>query len=427
MKKSSILSELRNFLLLWGSQTVSALGTAMTEYALVVWVYSKQGTASSVTLLTLCIFLPTILFRFAGGALADRWDKKRIMLIADVFAACGTLTILVLHALDALEIWHLYLINTLLSFMNAIQSPASFVATSLVVPQKHYARVSGLQSFSGAAISILAPAFGSALLVFGGLKIVLLCDILTFAAAVFTLMVFIKIPNAPHAEENRREPFLKTCLDGFRWLHSHAAVLQITLFMTFINFLAKLGSDGMLSPFVLARTGGDQQVLGIVQSSVAVGLLAGSLFVTLAKPAKKQTNVIFIACALCFSGNIVLSLTRQPWLWCIGNVVSYLNAAVMGANLTTYLRQQVPLEMQGRVFSAKDTLQNGAIPLGLFLGGILADHVFEPIMSAGTPLQNLLAPLFGIGSGAGIAALFFLIGVIGIAVSLAHLTKSIYR
>ena len=120
MKVFTTIKELRKYLLLWGSQTVSALGTAMTEYALVIWVYEKEGTASSVTLLTICIFLPTILFRFVGGALADRWDRKRIMLIADLFAACGTAAVFALHALSALRVWNLCLINALLSFMNAV-------------------------------------------------------------------------------------------------------------------------------------------------------------------------------------------------------------------------------------------------------------------------------------------------------------------
>ena len=89
MKQSHTIKSLRSFLLLWGSQTVSELGTAMTDYAIVIWVYGQQGTASSVTLLTLCAFMPTILFRFIGGTLADRWNKKHIMLLSDLAAACG--------------------------------------------------------------------------------------------------------------------------------------------------------------------------------------------------------------------------------------------------------------------------------------------------------------------------------------------------
>lgn len=83
----SSIKELRTFLLLWVSQTVSQLGTAMTDYAVVIWVYGEKGTASSVTLLTLCIFLPTIFFRFIAGGFVDRWNKKRVMLVADFVAA----------------------------------------------------------------------------------------------------------------------------------------------------------------------------------------------------------------------------------------------------------------------------------------------------------------------------------------------------
>ena len=111
MKKQS-LKQLHSFLLLWGSQTVSQLGTAMTDYAVIIWVYSQKGTASSVALLTVCTFLPTIFFRFVAGSMVDRQNKKRIMLIADLLAACGTLAVFTLHSTDVLRIWHLYIIKT---------------------------------------------------------------------------------------------------------------------------------------------------------------------------------------------------------------------------------------------------------------------------------------------------------------------------
>ncbi|MDE7276413.1 MAG: MFS transporter, partial [Lachnospiraceae bacterium] len=156
MKNLFSIKELRSFLLLWSSQTVSELGTAMTSYALIIWIYGQKGTASSITLVTICSFLPTIFFRFIAGTLADCWNKKRIMLLTDLAAACGTIIVLVLYSFSALRIWHLYVINVLLSFANAFQNPASFVATSLLVPEKHYTRVSGLHSFSGSVVSILA-------------------------------------------------------------------------------------------------------------------------------------------------------------------------------------------------------------------------------------------------------------------------------
>ena len=427
MKVFSIIKELRSFLLLWGSQTVSALGTAMTEYALVIWVYEKAGTASSVTLLTICIFLPTILFRFVGGALADRWDKKRIMLIADLFAACGTAAVFVLHAFSALQVWSLYLINTLLSFMNAVQEPASFVATSLLVPKEHYARSSGLQSFSRAAIGILAPALGALLLSFGGLGAVLICDLGSFFIAFVVLLFFIRIPKTEKTHADAETPFLRSCTEGFRWLQGHREVLFLSLFMMLVNLLAKLGDDGMIAPFVLARTGNDVRALGAVQSCTAIGVLIGSLLVTGMKPVKNKPRLVFLTCALVFTGNVVLSLAFRPWIWCAAVLYSYMAAAVMGANLTAYVRERVPIEVQGRVFSARDTLQNGAIPLGLFLGGVLADRVFEPFMAAESPVQRVLAPVFGTGKGAGIAVIFCIVGVLGVALSLACLMRPLFR
>jgi MFS family permease len=188
MNKSSMFSGLRDFLILWSSQSVSRLGTAMTSFALIVWVYTQKGTASSITLLSICSLAPSILFSFIAGTLADRWDKKRIILLSDMMAAIGTATALVLFLTNNLQIWRLYIINFLLSFMNAFQGPASYVATTLLVPREHYVRVSGLQSFSGSVVTILAPALGSAILAFGGLKTVLIIDLAAFAIA-FTILL----------------------------------------------------------------------------------------------------------------------------------------------------------------------------------------------------------------------------------------------
>lgn len=427
MNKKSIFKGLRSFLILWSSQTVSSLGTAMTNFALIIWVYGQKENASSVTLLTICSFLPTILFRFIAGTIADNWDKKRIMLIADFVAACGTLTVFILYAFSALQIWHLYVINILLSFMNAFQSPASYVATSLLVPKEQYTRVSGLQSFSGSVVSILAPALGSVLLTFGGLPLVLIIDLTSFAVAFFTLLLFIKIPVIEQKTVECKESFVKKCMTGIYFLRDNPALLHIVLFLNIINFLAKMGNDGMMSPFVLGRTDNNQSALGMVQTAVALGILIGSLIITLTKPVKNKTKVIFIACAITFLGNVFQSLTDTPLAWSIAAFVSYLSAVIMNANLTTVMRTHVPIEMQGRVFSAKDTLQNCTIPLGLFLGGILADYVFDPFMAIDSSGQRILQMFFGSGSGAGIAVMFFCVGILGFVISLTRLGKPIYK
>lgn len=368
MKKKNVFFELRDFLILWGSQAVSTLGTAMTNFALIVWVYGQKGTASSITLLSVFSFLPSILFCFVAGTVADRWDKKRIMLAADLAAALGTTTVLVLYLASALQIWHLYVINFLLSFMNAFQNPASYVATSLLVPKEHYVRVSGLQAFSGSIVTILAPALGSSVLAFGGLETVLIIDLATFLVAFLTLLFLIKIPKIENKREAVKESFLQSCMAGVNFLRKHAALLRIILFFAFINFIAKMGGYGMLPALVLGRTGNDQVVLGIVEAAVGIGTLVGSVFVTLMKPAKDRVKVIFFACGISFLlGDVGQSISHTLPLWVAAAFASNVPMAFLNANLTAVMRTNVPIEMQGRVFSARDTFSSARFRLACFL------------------------------------------------------------
>lgn len=429
MKKSYIFTDLRRFLILWGSQAVSSLGTAMTSYALIIWVYGQKGTASSITLLSVFSMIPSILFAFAAGTLADRWNKKLIMLVSDSLAALGTVTVLVLYGAGRLTIGYLYVVNFVLSFMNAFQGPASYVATTLLVPKKHYVGVSGLQALSGSVVTILAPALGSALLAFGGLKAVLVFDLGAFALAFIILLFFVKIPSIEGAKAKGKESFVKSAMAGVNFLKNHRPLLQIILFFAFINFISKMGGGyGMMAPLVLARTGNNQISLGMVEAAVGLGTLLGSIIVTLIKPAKSRVRVIFIACGLSFLlGDVGQSLTHTLPLWVVSAFVSNVPMAFLNANLTALMRTKVPLSMQGRVFSARDTIQYSTIPLGLFLGGVLADYVFEPLMMGASPLQRLMAPLVGTSKGAGIALMFLIVGLVGFTVSFIALKNSLYQ
>ena len=423
MNKLSTFKELKSFLLLWLSQTVSELGTAMTDYALIIWAYQKTGMASSVTMLTFCMFLPTILFRFVAGTFVDRRNKKRIMLAADLIAACGSMLVLGLYTGSLLEIWHLYLINIILSFMNSFQESAFFVAISLIVPKKHYTRIGGLQGISGSIVSILAPALGSVLLFAGGMELVLICDLASFVFAFLVLMFLVKIPEIKH-ENTEEEPFLKSCKDGIMFLRENKVLLHLTLFIAVVNLLAKLGNDGLLAPFVLGRSGNDQRILGIVQAATSAGVFAGSIVMTLLKPVKKKTRLISVCCTFIFIAEVIMSLSAHPAVWSISNFAGYIAAVIMGANLDAVLREKVPVHMQGRVFSAHDTIKNISNPLGLLMSGYLADYVFEPFMRTKSPLQNALSRIFGSESGSGIAVMFFIVGIIGMLISITRLRKN---
>lgn len=333
-----------------------------------------------------------------------------------------------LYLTSALQIWHLYIINFLLSFMNAFQAPASYVATSLLAPKEHYVRISGLQALSGSIVTILAPALGSALLAFGGLRLVLFVDLITFAIAFSVLLFFIKIPRIEQKVEEPKESFVKCCLTGINFLRDHAALLRIILFFAFINLIAKMGSYGMLPALVLSRTGNNQITLGIVETAVGIGMLVGSIAVTMMKPAQSKVQTIFMACGISFLlGDVGQSLTHALPLWVAAAFLSNVPMAFLNANLTAVMRTNVPLEMQGRVFSARDTIQYSTIPVGLFLGGVLADYIFEPFMLSTSPAQHFLSLVFGTGKGSGIAIIFFIVGIIGTITSFLCLKNPSYK
>lgn len=420
--------ELQPFLTLWGSQSVSSLGSAMTKYALIIWAYQQLGTASSITMLSVCSFLPSILFCFIAGALTDRWDKKKVMLISDTVAAIGTLIICILYGTASLRIWHLYVINFLLSFMDAFQRPAAYVAESLIIPKKHYVRASGLQGFSNSLVMILSPALATAVLSFLGMQAVFIIDLVSFAVAFFTLLLLIEIPAIRVNAEEKKESIKESISAGLNFLRQHAALFRIILFFSFINLLASLAGNAIMPAMILARTGNDKVILGMVSSAIGIGTLVGSILVTLAKPAKSRTKVIFSTCAVSFLlCDILWGLGRTPFLWVFAAFTGNLPLPFLTANLTTIMRTKVPLEMQGRVFSTRDTFQFITIPIGLFLGGVLADHVFEPFMLTRSPVQQLLSHLVGAEKGSGMALIFLITGIVGFTASLIGLWDKRYR
>ena len=185
---------LRDFYLLWVTQSMSQLGSTMTGFALTLWLYEKTGSALSTAMLTICTYLPYVLMSIFAGAITDRFDKKKTMLACDTFAAACTVLVLVLYKTDLLCVWHLYAINGVSGLMNTVQQPASEVAYTLVVRKEQYQRISGLQSLSRSLISIGSPLMAAAVYGAAGLGAVIILDLVSFSVAFMTLACAIQIP-----------------------------------------------------------------------------------------------------------------------------------------------------------------------------------------------------------------------------------------
>lgn len=402
--------DIKKFLLLWITQSLSTLGSSMTNFALVIWSFETEGSAFTTALLSVSSYAPYVLISIFAGALSEKWNKKKIMLVGDAFAALCTACGLSLMKTNHLEIWHLYIINALNGLMNTFQQPAADVAVSLLTPEKYYQRVGGLKAFSYSVNSFLAPVFAAALMSTAGMEFVIVFDLLTFTIAFLTLAFFIKIPNK-NVDEEIKESILKSAGDGIRFLRNNRGILDLILFLAAINFTASVFNAAL--PALLLNVGGEK-AYGYVNGVSGIAMLVGSIIVTAMPEPKSRIKVICNSLLLAMSTeNFILALGKGIPVWCAGAAVAWIGIPVMNANMDVVLRRNIPLQMQGRVYSARNTLQFFTIPLGYIIGGILVDRVFEPFMT-GMPDNSVLALIFGSGKGSGAAFLLLFLGIIGV-------------
>lgn len=405
------LKELRTFIILWLTQALSSLGSSMTGFALVIWLYNDSGSALTTALLTVCSYAPYVIVSIFAGAISDKWNKKAVMLICDSFAALTTICILVLFKTNSLEVWHLYILNALNGLMNSVQSPASDVATTLLTPEKHYQKTSAMRYFSTSLVSILTPVLAAAIVSFAGLDAVIAFDLATFAVAFTVLLFFIKIPEVPQ-NESSKETLLQSAKGGISYLGRNKGILCMILFLSAINFIASI-YNAALPALILSKS--DEAALGAVSSSVGIATLVGSVIATVFPKPKSRSKTICACLIVSMSTeNFLLAFGNNTIAWCIGAVLGWLFIPLMSANYDVIFRSTVPKEMLGRVYSVRNTLQFFSIPVGYFLGGFLVDKVFEPFM-AGTE-NTLLLNIFGTEKGSGAALLFFVIGIAGVIV-----------
>lgn len=411
------IKELKTFLILWSTQSLSQLGSAMTGFALTLWLYEKTGSALQTALLAVCSYAPYVVMSIFAGALSDRWDKKKVMLVCDTLAACCSVAVLILLKADLLLPVHMYILNALTGLMNTVQQPAGDVAMTMITPKKYYQKTSGLRSFSSSLVTILNPVFATALYAFAGMDIVIYVDLATFTIAFFALLFGVKLSMPEQKEEAGQESFLETVKAGLVCLKENELVLVLILFLAGVNFVAS-AFDAVLPALILPRENGGETVLGIVTSCAGIAMLFGSLIVTALPAPKNRVRVIYLTMLFSLgTENFLLAFTKLPVLWCMGQIIGWLLVPVMSANLDVILRTTIPVDMQGRVYSCRNTLQFFTIPIGLSLGGFMVDHFCEPVMAA-APEQGMLVRLFGTGKGSGAAMMMFILGVLGVVICL---------
>ena len=207
--------------------------------------------------------------------------------------------------------------------------------------------------------------------------------------------------------------------EGFRFLHGRKGLLYIMLTMALLNFFSRLTYENILSPMILARSGGNERTLGLVNAVLGAGGILGGILVSCRRWRISPRMEIYGAAALSFLfGDLLMGLGRNGFCWSAAAVAASLPIPFITAGQRVLLYETVPVRLQGSVFGVRNALQFGTIPVGILLGGFLADYVFEPFMRSGMPAAGWLEELVGSGAGSGMAVMFLCTGTLGFLASL---------
>jgi MFS family permease len=407
----------RTFLVIWLGQFVSRVGTAMTRFALLIWAYEQTGAVTTVALLGFFGFLPYVLLSPIAGVWVDRLDRRKVMLLADLGSGLITAALLGLYFTGGLAIWHLYAAEMLTATLDAFQGPAFSAASTVLLPKELYGRASGLRSMADDGARILAPFLAGIVMAWVGLSAVLFVDVATFAVAVLTLVV-IRVPDI-RGQQSEAPHFWREMGVGFDYIRQRSGLLGLTLHFTVVNFFAALTYFGVLPAMILARTGGDEVALGLVQGALGAAGLVGGLIMTAWGGPRRKIHGVLLGTALSFLlGDFLFAVGRGVVVWVVAAAAASVFIPILFGSRNAIWQAKVPPAVQGRVFATDSMLRLSLNPAGYLLAGVLADRMFEPAMAAGGGLAAVFGPLVGTGPGAGMALMFVGTATMGSLMSL---------
>lgn len=416
----------RTFLLIWFGQLISLTGSGLTGFALGVWVYQSTRSVTQFALISLFTRLPGIAFSPIAGALVDRWDRRRAMILSDAGAGLCTLSIALLLLAGRLEVWHIYIAMAISSTFSAFQWPAYSAATTLLVPKEHLGRASGMVQISEAVAQIGSPVLAGVLMGVIRLQGVILIDFATFLFAVCTLLLA-RVPRPETTTEGKAEQgsLLREAAYGWTYIRARPGLFGLLLFFAASNFATGIVQVSF-TPLVLSFT--TAAVLGRLLSIGGLGFLAGS--VTMSVWGGPRRRVFGILGSNLLMGAVLFAAGFPPRVWILGAAafLFFFSLPITNGCSQAIWQSKTALDVQGRVFAVRRMIAWASLPLAYLVAGLLADQVSEPLLAEGGLLASSVGQIIGVGVGRGIALLFIILGfMILLATLVAYLHPRIRR
>jgi MFS transporter, DHA3 family, macrolide efflux protein len=409
------------FTRIWLGGTVSVFGTALSGFALGVWVFQRTGSATEFSLIAFFNLLPGLLLSPLVGAVVDRIDRRAILIAGDVAASLVSLALLALLGAGRLELWEIYALVGVTSISNAFQMVAFEASISGLVEPRHYARAHGMMQFGQAGSQILAPPLAAALIGIIGLRGVIFIDLLTFLFGIAMLCtVSLPAPRRDAPAGGRTTGLLRESWQGWHYIRARPGLVGLVVYLAALNLLLRLGTV-LLTPLVLAFASPTR--LGVVVSVGSLGTLLGGLLITAWGGPKRRVLGILALTPLMGLGFVLAGLRPSvPWIAAGVCLFSLVVPVVNGSYLALW-QSKVARELQGRVFAMRRMVVQITAPLAYLIAGPLVDDLFDPWLAEGGPLAPIFGTLLGAGKGRGIGLLFLVIGGLFLAVTAASLAQ----
>ena len=399
---------MRAFILLWISQFVSGVGTGLGSFALGVWIYRQNASATQYAMMPFVATCTALLIGPLAGVLADRWDRRRLILFGDTGAAVMTGLMALALFTGQMRLWHVYIIIFFMIGFSTLQGPAMAASVSMLVPRRQLARMGGLHQASAIAIGLVCPPLSGALVPLIGYHGVILIDVATFFFA-FLVLVIIRLPRpVADREQRERRSILGDLLFGWRYLQERPGLLHLLTLFVATSFCFGI-VQVLLTPLILSF--GSATELGTVQAATAAGGLLGSLALGLWGGPRRR--VLGILLFMLIQAPILLLGGLQPSVALIAVatfVFSGLSPFIGGLSQAIW-QSKVAHAVQGRVLAIRGAIGGAAAPLAFLLAGPLADRVFEPLMAPGGALAGSVGQIIGVGRGRGVGLLFMTLGL----------------
>jgi len=369
---------LKAFLIIWGGQVVSLLGSSLVGFALVWYLTEQTGSAVVLALATGISILPQIVISPFAGALVDRWNRRIIMITADSVSALATLVVAALYAFDAIQVWHIYVLMLIRSIGAAFHWPAMQATTPLMVPEKHLARVSGLNQSLWGLAGIIAPPVGALLLEILPMEGIVGIEVVTALFAIVPLL-FVTVPSparatAPIGDGTPPQSVWGDVRQGLRLVKRWPGLMYVFIVAMFLNVLTVPAFS--LIPIMITKTfNGGAVELGWTQAAWGAGLLTGGILMGVWGGSKRRMVTAAWGMVLSGVGMVVVGFAPATMLAVVitGMVLVGIMNTVINASAFAALQATAPADMQGRIFTLLMSGSAAMAPLGLAIAGPLAE------------------------------------------------------